>query len=97
MIYIDKMEVVFRVPTKNKVVSKNLSASDITRIQFDKDTKNIFGIFKIESESITIVSGKAGAPIVYKKNQNKKYFDEYKRDLEQFAKANYVTFTDNTK
>jgi len=96
-IYVDKTEIVFLVPTKNSMSRYNLSARDITRIQFDKSVINIFGFIKSESETITVVSGKAGAPIVYKKSQNKKFFDEYKRELEKFAKDNSVTFADETK
>lgn len=96
-IYFDKTEIVFMVPTKNNIARYNLSAKEIIRIQFDKDEKKIFGIFKSESETITIVSGKLAAPLVYKKSQNKKYFSEYKRDFERFTKENHVSFTDNTK
>lgn len=96
-IYADKTEVVFLVPTKNKMVRYNLASSDIVRIQFDKSIVNILGFIKSETETITVVSGKVKAPIVYKKNQNKKYFDEYKSELERFAKQNYVTFVDTTK
>ncbi len=96
-IYVDKTEIVFLVPTKNNTARYNLSASDIIRIQFDKSVTNILGFIKSEIETITVVSGKTGAPIVYKRNQNKKYFDTYKCELEKFAKQNYVTFADKTK
>lgn len=95
--YIDKMEIVFLVPAKNKTVRHNLAASDITRIQFDKSVTNILGFIKREEETITVVSGKVGAPMVYKRSQNKKHFDEYRRGLEEFARRNNVTFMDNTK
>lgn len=96
-IYVDKTEIVFMVPTKSSMARYNLSAKDINRIQFDKSTVNILGFIKSESETITVVSGKAGTPIVYKKSQNKKFFDKYKRELEKFAKDNNVTFADETK
>ena len=96
-IYVDKTEIVFLVPTKNSMVRHNITAKDISRIQFDKSQKNILGFIKSETETITVVSGKAGAPIVYKKSQNKKFFDEYKKELEKFAKDNNVTFADETK
>lgn len=96
-IYVDKTEIVFLVPTKNKMVRYNLASSDIVRIQFDKSIANIFGFIKSETEIITVVSGKVKTPIVYKKNQNKKYFDEYKCELAKFAKDNNVTFADKTK
>ena len=96
-IFVDKTELVLMVPKKNKVVRKSLTSGEIARIQFDKQETKLFGIFNIETEAIKIVSGKLGAPIVYKKSQNKKYFDEYKRELEKFAKDNFVTFADNVK
>ena len=96
-IYVDKTEVLFFVPAKNKSVRRSLTASDIVRIQFDKSVTKILGFIKKETETITVVSGKLAAPIVFDRNQNKKYFDEYKRELENFAKQNYITFTDKTK
>ena len=95
-IYLDKTEGVFHVPTKNNIAKFNLVARDIIRIQFDKKSTLILGFIKSETETITIVSGKLKSPIVYKKNQNKQYFDEYKCELEKFAKDNNITFTDNT-
>lgn len=94
-IFIDKTEIVFMVPAKSKVVRRELSAKEIVRIQFDECTERTLGIFPKKSEMITIVSGKLGAPLVYKKGQNGKFFAEYKAGLEKFAKDNFVTFTDN--
>ena len=96
-IYIDKTEIVFMVPAKKKMVRHCLSAKEISRIQFDKSESKFLGFIKMQSESISVASGKLGAPLVYKKSQNKKFFDEYKRDLEKFAKDNMVTFADNSK
>lgn len=94
-IFPDKTELVFMVPTKNKVVRKNLTAKEIVRIQFDKCKENILGIIPKDSESITIVSGKLATPLVYKKLENKKFFESYKSELEKFAKDNNITFTNN--
>lgn len=94
-VFIDKTEIVFMVPVKSKVARYELSAKEIVRIQFDKCTERVFGVFPKQSEMITIVSGKLGSPIVYKRGANQKFFDEYKRGLEKFAKDNFVTFTDN--
>ena len=96
-IFFDKTEIVFMVPGQKKVVRRELAAKDIVRIQFDESDSKLLGLIPQKSETITVVSGKLGAPIVYKKNQNKKYFDEYKSGLARFAKENNVTFTDNTK
>ena len=96
-IFLDKTEIVFMVPAQKKVVRRELAAKDIVRIQFDAKETKLLGIIPQKDETITVVSGKLGAPIVYKKSQNKKYFDEYKTGLARFAKENNVTFTDNTK
>jgi len=96
-VLVDKAELVLLVPTKNKVLNYNLTASTIVRIQFDKCTERMFGIIPKESEKITIVTPKSGAPIEYYKSKNKQYFESYKADLEKFAKDNRITFTDNTK
>lgn len=96
-IFFDKTEIVFMVPGQKKVVRRELAAKDIVRIQFDESDSKLLGIIPQKSETITVVSGKVGTPIVYKKSQNKKYFDEYKSGLARFAKENNVTFTNNTK
>ena len=96
-IYVDKTEIVFMVPAKKKMARYCLSAKEISRIQFDKKESKLLGFIKTVTESISVASGKLGEPIVYKKSQNKKFFEEYKRDLEKFAKDNSVTFADNSK
>ena len=96
-IFLDKTEIVFMVPAQKKVVRRELAAKDIVRIQFDAKETKLLGIIPQKNETITVVSGKLGTPIVYRKTQNKKYFDEYKSGLARFAKENNVTFTDNTK
>ena len=95
-IFFDKTEVVFMVPGGSSVARCPLSAKEIVRIQFDKSESKFLGLIPQKSETITIVSGKLGAPIVYKKTQNKKYFNEYKEGLVRFVKENNVSFTDNT-
>ena len=94
-IFPDKTEIIFMVPAKGKVVRKSLTAGEIVRIQFDKCKENILGIIPRDSESITIVSGKLANPLVYKKLENKQFFDAYKSELERFAKENKVSFTNN--
>ena len=92
----DKSEVVLLVPGKKRVANYNLTNSTITRIQFDKCTERKFGIFPVQSEKITIITPKAGVPIVYTKSENKEFFDEYKAELAKYAKEYRVTFIDNT-
>ncbi len=96
-IFPDKTELIFMLPTKSSVSRRSLTAGEIVRIQFDKVHRRILGIFPQESESITVVSGKFSSPLVFKKHENKKFFDAYKQELQTFAKNNNITFTDNTK
>lgn len=96
-ILIDKAEVILVVPGKKKVKNYYLVSSDISRIQFDKCTERLFGIIPQKSEKITIASSKLPSWVVYTKGDNKKFFDEYKTELTEFAKKYRVTFTDNTK
>jgi len=98
LVMIDKAELVLFVPTKDGMTSFNLAASNIVRIQYDKCVEtSFFGLVKKDSEKITIVTPKRPTPIEYYKSKNAQYFDEYKAELEAYAKANRVTFTDNTK
>ena len=96
-IFFDKTEIVFMVPGRSNVARCPLLAKEIVRIQFDEIESKFLGVIPQKSETITVVSGKLGAPIVYKKTQNKKYFNEYKKGLVRFVKENNVSFTDNTK
>ena len=92
----DKSEVVLLVPGKKRMANYNLTSGTITRIQFDKCTERKFGFIPVQSEKITIVTPKAGAPIVYTKGENKEFFDEYKAEFARYAKEYRVTFIDNT-
>ncbi len=93
-IYVDKTELILLVPTKSKIISHNLIAKDISRIQVAKKESKILGFIKTTDETITIVSGKLSKPIVYKKSEHKAYFEDYKRELEKFAKDNYLNFSE---
>lgn len=97
LIIIDKAELVLIVPTKDNYITQNLVSSEILRIQFDKITERKFGIIPQESEKISIVTSKLPDGIVYTKGKNKKYYDEYKADLIEYAQKNNVTILDNTQ
>ena len=96
-IMFDKAEVVLLVPGKKRMANYNLTNANITRIQFDKCTVRKFGIIPVKDEKISIVTPKAGMPIVYLRSENKAFFDEYKAEFARYAKEYRVTFTDNTK
>lgn len=97
LILLDKSEVVLFVPTKNNYITNNLVSSQILRIQFDKITERKFGIIPQESEKIAIITSKNPDGIVYTKAKNKKFFDEYKAELTEYAKEYNIKLIDNTK
>ena len=73
----------------------NLTYEDVQRIQIDPCKER--SLFKsVESEQITVVTGKNATPIVYKMLKNRQYWDEYKAGFAKFAKNNTITFVDNT-
>lgn len=97
LVLVDKSELVLFVPTNNNYITHNLVSSQILRIQFDKITERKFGIFPQESEKISVVTSKNPDGIIYTKAKNKKFFDEYKAEFAEYAKANHVKLIDNTK
>jgi hypothetical protein len=96
-IYLDKSELTLLIPGKKKVEDVHLTSGVITRIQFDKCTERMLFVIPQQSEKITITTSKRAQPVVYTKGKNKVFFDQYKQELEKFAKENNVTFADNTK
>lgn len=87
----DKTELVLIVKGKKKYEVMNVTYDQIIRIQIRSYIR--MGFFKkLPSEEIVIVTRKRSEPLVYKKHKEKKYFDEYKSTLEEFAKHNKVTF-----
>jgi hypothetical protein len=90
----DRTELVLLVKGKKKYEVMNVTYDQITRIQIRAATR--IGFFKkVPSEEIVIVTRKKSEPLVYKKHKEKKYFEEYKATLEEFAKNNKVTFIKN--
>lgn len=90
----DKTEIVLMYPKKKKFVTVNLTYDQISRIQFDKFKE--FKFFrKVPSEKITIVNSKVKPPIVYTKQKEKKFFEEYKEGFKKFVKDNNITFINN--
>ena len=90
-VFFDKTEVVCGFLAGKRYRTVNLSYDDIQRIQFSSIFERSF-FRKIPSEQISVVTGKAPTPIVYKKSENKSYWDEYKRGFTKFAEQNSITF-----
>lgn len=90
----DKTELVLTVPGKNKVSIENLTYEQIVSIRFEPCKE--FRFFRmVPSERIVITTSKHEKPIIYTKQKEKKHFNEYKRDLKEFAENNRVTFYNN--
>ncbi|NMA94560.1 MAG: hypothetical protein GX974_00795 [Clostridiales bacterium] len=90
----DKTELVLTVVGKKRVSIVNLTYEQIVSIRFEPFKE--FRFFrKVPSERISITTSKLGSPIVYTKYKEKKYFEEYKKELRKFAEDNRVTFYDD--
>ncbi|MEI6602951.1 MAG: hypothetical protein WCL54_05650 [Clostridia bacterium] len=94
-IFCDKHEVTLLYDGNQKEESMTLLASEIARIQFDKVIERKFLFLKVESERIEIKPSKLNYSIIYSKSKAKERFEQYKTDLEKFAKDNRVTFVNN--
>jgi len=91
-IYADKTELVLIYLKGKKYGSTNLTYEHITNIRFAPCKERKF-LFPVDSEKIEIVSNKLEKPIVYTKLKEKKYFDEYKKELSEFAARNRIRFS----
>lgn len=91
----DKTEIIATLLLGNQWRNVSARADRITRIQFDHITTRKFIFFKVKDEQITITTNPM--PIVFRRSQEKQFFDEYKERLTKFAKDNNITFADNTK
>ncbi len=90
----DKTEIVVMFMAGNKFQTANLQYSDIQRIQFDPlQERKLFS--KVQSEKITLVTGKRPEPIVYTMLKEKAHWGEYKEKLQKFAERNTITFVNN--
>ena len=91
----DKTELVLTIIGKKRVNILNVPYNQITSISFEPCKE--FRFFRmVPSERIIIRTSKRPEPIVYTKYKEKKFFDEYKQELAEFAKNNRITFYDNT-
>ena len=90
----DKTEIILFIGGKKKVNSLNLTYDQIISITFE--SCKVFRLFKrVPSKKITIRTSKRGEPIIYNRYKEKKYFEEYKQELEKFCRENRITFYDN--
>ncbi len=94
-IFFDKTEIVLSIASSSQYSTLNLSYSDISRISFDPVKERKFIFKRVDSEKITITTGKSDEPIVFKKSNEKKFWNEYKTKLEEFAIRNNISFVNN--
>ena len=87
----DKTEILVVDSSGRNVRTHNLTYDQITTIQFDKCTaKKLFKT--IPSEKIAISVRGLESPVLLLKHQEGPLFEEYKEQLEAFAKAHRITF-----
>ena len=91
----DKTEMIVAIMVENKTEFINLTYDKITRILLDSCMETQMLFKKVPSEKIEITVRNREFPIVFTKIKDKEYFDEYKQELEKFAKANRITFVNN--
>jgi hypothetical protein len=70
-----------------------LNYYDITRIEFDEILVNKF-FKKIRTEKIQIFTNTSSTPIEFIKQNNERYFEEYKQELSKFARDNKISIID---
>ncbi|WP_105617297.1 hypothetical protein [Vallitalea okinawensis] len=87
---VDKTEMIMMVPQKKKYITRNAVFSDIRQIEFSSFEERQFLFLKKASEKITIHFTKGWEPLVYTRMKEKKFFDEYKNELERFCKENRI-------
>jgi hypothetical protein len=90
-IYVDKTELVLIYPQGKKYISTNLTYEQIICIRISP-FKEFRLFFPVASEKIEIVSGKHEKPIVFTKLKEKGFFEQYKKELAEFAARNRVSF-----
>lgn len=94
-IFCEKTELVLIILMGNGAFSMNLTYDQIVRIQFEPCTERKFLFFKSPSEKIVFVTRKNERPVEFLKSKEKEFFEEYKVELEKFAKNNRISFTNN--
>lgn len=87
---VDKTEIMMMIPQKKKFVTRSAVYSDIRQVVFSPCEERQFIFIKKLSEKIEIHFNKGGGPVVFTKLKEKKYYSEYKRELERFCIDNKI-------
>jgi hypothetical protein len=90
-IFVDKSELVLTVIGKKKAQVLNVPYDSVKSIRFEPD--KAFKLYKfVPSERIVIEVSSRLDPVIYRKANEKKFFDTYKKELEEFVKRHHITF-----
>lgn len=93
---VDKTELVCIIVGKKKATTKNITYDRITNITIEPYTVTKFLFIKKPSERIVFTL--AGMDkITYVKEDEKQFFEGYKKEIRDFAKRNRVTLYDKTE
>jgi hypothetical protein len=92
----DRTEIILVDTDKKSAESYNFTSEQVSRIEIDKH-EEVSWFKKIPSEKIAVYTRKRAEPFVYVRGKNKQYFDEYKRELEKFAREHRIIFNDLTQ
>lgn len=87
---VDKTEIMMMIPQKKKFITRNAVYKDIRQVEFKKFDERHLVFLKKPSEKITITFNTGIPPVVFTYLKEKKYFAEYKSELERFCKDNKV-------
>ena len=93
-ILFDKTEIIVAVSMGNNMQLVNLPASSITSITIAACEERKLLVAK-PSEMISIVTSRMGEPITMYKSKEAKYWESYKKGLEDFAAYNRISFHKN--
>ena len=96
-IFVDKTEIVAGVTFGNSATRMSWKADELQEITIMKiEEKKLFKKQMVEMISIRKKSQPMGTPIKYEKS-DEKYWEGYKKQLEEFCKKNRINFKDFTK
>jgi len=89
-IYTDDAEITILIEDS----SVNLSYSKVKKIVFTEEKRRKFFVWPKTEECIKIFSRERPNPFVFYKSSSKKFFEEYKDKLKEFARNNRVNLVD---
>ena len=93
-IVFDKTELMVVDESGKRPELRDITYDKITSVAFDKCKE---GLFRKDSEKISMTVSGLGKPIEFFKGKEKDKFDFYKENLAAFCKENKVSLYDSTK